>query len=137
MYNSHLFRYILAQNSLNHESATENKVSSTTQSPTNSPIQVKPLLPLLFIPLLFMIVLAIAALIFPSNVRRKFPQNAKLTTSRFKQVPCRNCQFFKDNHYLNCAVQPSIVLTKEALNCSDYLPNSSTNELESRNDHLG
>lgn len=36
------------------------------------------------------------------------------------QSPCRNCKFFDDNNYLNCAVHPSIVLTKQAVNCSDY-----------------
>ena len=34
--------------------------------------------------------------------------------------PCRNCKFFDDNSYLNCAVHPSIVLTKQAVDCSDY-----------------
>ncbi|MEH2434005.1 MAG: hypothetical protein V7K25_07085 [Nostoc sp.] len=38
------------------------------------------------------------------------------------QHPCKNCQFFNNNHYLKCAVQPSAALTKEALNCSDYKP---------------
>lgn len=37
-----------------------------------------------------------------------------------QRVPCRNCQFFSNNAYLKCAVQPSIVLTEKALNCCDY-----------------
>lgn len=138
MYNPHFFRYFLANTNSKFSIVAEGKVSSVTGGDTTKPpIELTPLLPVLFVPLLFMIVLAIAALIVPSNVRRKFPQNAKLNTNRFKQVPCRNCQFFNDNHYLNCAVQPSNVLTKEALNCSDYLPNNGTNESESRNDYLG
>jgi len=36
------------------------------------------------------------------------------------QSPCRKCQFFDDNNYLNCAVHPSVVLTNKAANCSDY-----------------
>jgi hypothetical protein len=40
--------------------------------------------------------------------------------SYFTQVPCRNCQFFSNNFYLNCAVNATLVLTKEAINCSDY-----------------
>ncbi|MBO3462716.1 hypothetical protein G7B40_034260 [Aetokthonos hydrillicola Thurmond2011] len=138
MYSSHFFRYFLAKTNSKPDIITENKVSSVPGNhATKPPIELTQLLPVLFIPVLFMIVVAIGALIFPSNVRRKFPQNAKLNTNRFKQVPCRNCQFFNDNHYLNCAVQPSNVLTKEALNCSDYLPNNGTNESESRNDYLG
>lgn len=37
-----------------------------------------------------------------------------------QQIPCSNCQFFSNNHYLKCAVHPSTVLTEQALNCADY-----------------
>jgi hypothetical protein len=37
---------------------------------------------------------------------------------------CHKCQYFVKNHFLNCAVQPSLVLTEEANNCSDYYPKS-------------
>lgn len=37
-----------------------------------------------------------------------------------QQIPCSNCRFFSNNHYLKCAVHPSTVLTEQALNCSDY-----------------
>jgi hypothetical protein len=39
------------------------------------------------------------------------------------KLPCKNCRFYSKNHYLKCAVQPSIVLTEEAMNCSEYSPN--------------
>lgn len=38
----------------------------------------------------------------------------------FFQSPCRKCQFFNENNFLNCAVHPSVVLTNQAVNCSDY-----------------
>lgn len=38
------------------------------------------------------------------------------------QVPCRNCQFFSSNPYLQCAVHPGMALTENAVNCSDYCP---------------
>jgi hypothetical protein len=38
------------------------------------------------------------------------------------KVPCKNCQFYSNNHYLKCAVQPSLVMTEEAKNCSEYSP---------------
>ncbi|TVP62020.1 MAG: hypothetical protein EA343_12485 [Nodularia sp. (in: Bacteria)] len=38
------------------------------------------------------------------------------------KVPCKNCRFYSNNHYLKCAVQPSIVLTEEAKDCSEYSP---------------
>ncbi|MEH2294583.1 hypothetical protein [Nostoc sp.] len=43
-----------------------------------------------------------------------------VSIKHFQQHPCKNCQFFNNNHYLKCAVNPANVLTKEALNCSDY-----------------
>ncbi|MDF5736152.1 MULTISPECIES: hypothetical protein [unclassified Nostoc] len=39
-----------------------------------------------------------------------------------EQHPCKNCQFFNNNHYLKCAVHPAIALTQQALNCCDYMP---------------
>lgn len=38
------------------------------------------------------------------------------------KVPCKNCRFYSNNHYLKCAVQPSLVLTEEAQDCSEYSP---------------
>lgn len=44
------------------------------------------------------------------------------TIEHFHQLPCRNCRYFSNNPYLKCAIQPSIALTLQALNCSDYCP---------------
>ena len=38
------------------------------------------------------------------------------------KVPCKNCRFYSNNHYLKCAVQPSLVLTEEAKDCPEYSP---------------
>lgn len=36
-------------------------------------------------------------------------------------IPCKKCYFFALNYpYLMCAVNPTIVLTKEAIKCSDF-----------------
>lgn len=40
------------------------------------------------------------------------------------KLPCKNCSFYSNNHYLKCAVNPSIVLTEEAMNCSEYSPSN-------------
>jgi hypothetical protein len=42
--------------------------------------------------------------------------------SAFSKLPCKNCQYYTNNPYLKCAVNPNSVLTEEALNCSDYSP---------------
>ena len=41
------------------------------------------------------------------------------------KVPCKNCQYYANNHYLKCAVKPDIVMTEEAKNCSEYAPEQS------------
>lgn len=46
------------------------------------------------------------------------------TVNSVHQLPCKNCRFYSNNHYLKCAVQPSIVMTDEAKNCSEYSPKS-------------
>ncbi len=42
--------------------------------------------------------------------------------NHLNKLPCKTCRYFSNNHYVQCAVQPSIVLTEEAMNCSDYCP---------------
>ena len=51
------------------------------------------------------------------------------------QIPCRKCIFFNKNEYLKCAVNPSAVFTKQALDCSDYHNRNedcSANDISSR-----
>lgn len=44
------------------------------------------------------------------------------TINSLHKVPCKNCKYYSSNHYLKCAVQPSIVMTEEAKNCAEYSP---------------
>ncbi|MEH2415725.1 hypothetical protein [Nostoc sp.] len=61
-------------------------------------------------------------------ILRKFQAflDAKMVFSikELHKVPCKNCHFYSHNHYLKCAVNPSIVLTEEAMNCSEYSPSN-------------
>ncbi len=75
---------------------------------------------LFLIPLCSMVFLAVFILMLPDVWKLARTKIANL--NRFHQVPCRNCRFFTNNHNLWCAVHPSIALTKQALNCSDYSP---------------
>lgn len=36
---------------------------------------------------------------------------------------CRNCEFYNDNPYLKCSVNPNIVETEAAVDCRDYSSN--------------
>lgn len=44
--------------------------------------------------------------------------------SHFEPFSCRNCRFFSLNPYIKCAVHPSTVLTKQAIDCPDYYPHN-------------
>lgn len=122
MHNSELFRfYLSAENSYNQITLIEANVVRATDSTTKPPIGNT--IYLLLAPICFMIVCGTVFFIvsFCNAPEKKY---RRVTLNHIKQVPCRNCRFFNDNHYLNCAVHPSIVLTKEALNCSDYCNNN-------------
>ena len=80
--------------------------------------------PQLLTPICLITIWVIALFIFLPNIR-KFSRHGKVAIFSLQQVPCKKCQFFVDNNYLRCAVHPSIVLTKQSLNCSDYCPKSS------------
>ena len=68
----------------------------------------------------FMLVWAVAVFTI-SNARKKRSRTGR-ASNRLKQVPCRNCQFYSDNNYLKCAIHPTVALTEQAINCSDYEP---------------
>ncbi len=36
------------------------------------------------------------------------------------QIPCKNCEFYSNDPHLKCAVNPSVVLKEQAIDCSDY-----------------
>jgi hypothetical protein len=55
-------------------------------------------------------------------IRTRLDDKMVFTINNLHKVPCKNCRFFSNNHYLKCAVQPSIVLTEEAIDCCEYSP---------------
>ncbi|MDX2097365.1 MAG: hypothetical protein SFW36_06275 [Leptolyngbyaceae cyanobacterium bins.59] len=75
---------------------------------------------LILIPLGFLVTL-IFIILKASSVQK----NVQDTITPFncsQKVPCRNCRFFNQNFYLKCAVHPTMVLTEEAKQCSDFDP---------------
>ncbi|CEJ44258.1 hypothetical protein [Umezakia ovalisporum] len=56
------------------------------------------------------------------KIRTFLDNKMVFTVNGGHKVPCKNCRFYSNNHYLKCAVQPSIVLTEEAKDCSEYSP---------------
>ncbi|MBD2775642.1 hypothetical protein [Iningainema tapete] len=116
--------YVSAEESFNQTTLIEAQLTKATHNTTK--VQVENtnsgLLPIVLIS--FMIVGACIIFLgsISSNVLRD--KNKVVISNHYRQVPCRKCQYFHDNHYLKCAVHPSTALTKEAVNCSDYLSNS-------------
>ncbi|MBD2250044.1 hypothetical protein [Nostoc parmelioides] len=70
----------------------------------------------------FMAMGAIYWFMISSLVKITENRNRLSNIVRLKQYPCKTCKFFDDNNYLKCAVNPSVVFTKEAINCSEYQP---------------
>ena len=96
----------------NHVVITESKTTIPTSNEINSNISVF---------FLWATVLSIISLVL-IKVFHKL-QTVKIRSSSIlpvSQVPCKSCKFFAKNRYLNCAVHPFTVLTKQAKNCSDY-----------------
>lgn len=56
------------------------------------------------------------------NLRTAVDNKMVFTINPLHKVPCKNCQYYSSNHYLKCAVKPSMVMTEEAKNCSEYSP---------------
>jgi hypothetical protein len=46
------------------------------------------------------------------------------------KVICSRCQYFNNNHFLKCAINPSTVLTEQAIDCVDYDPKAEIKQIE-------
>ena len=76
-----------------------------------------------YVGLLFLITIVIFSfilLIFRYSRFGKMMAERTLTPGVFHTIPCRSCQYFCHNPYLNCAIHPSLVLTDRAIDCPDY-----------------
>jgi hypothetical protein len=72
-------------------------------------------------PLSFVFIWAIFLFIL-HRIRSHADNKIAFSINGLDQVPCKNCRFYSNNHYLKCAVNPDVVLTEEAVNCSEYCP---------------
>jgi hypothetical protein len=60
-----------------------------------------------------------------SKLRTVVDNKIVFKVNSLNKLPCQNCEYFCSNNYLKCAVQPSMVMTEAAKNCSDYSPQNS------------
>lgn len=123
MNNSEFFRlYVSAEKSFNQVKPIEAKLDMATDNATETQVENTPYEALFLAPVCFMIIWWILVFIVSESCKVAQDKHRIVTINRFKQVPCNNCRFLNNNHYLKCAVHPSTALTKQAFNCSDYWP---------------
>ncbi|MEA5616777.1 hypothetical protein VB711_02835 [Cronbergia sp. UHCC 0137] len=96
----------------------QSEIKQTTAQQDNLSI---PDLAVSLTPLGFVFIWAIILLIL-QKIRANLDEKMVFSINGLHKVPCKNCKFFSNNHYLKCAVKPDIVMTEEAINCSEYCP---------------
>jgi hypothetical protein len=47
-------------------------------------------------------------------------RDAVTTAKEMHEIPCANCQFFTNTHFLKCPVHPTSALSTDAIGCPDY-----------------
>jgi len=131
MHISELFRLdVSAQKSVQQSTLIEAQLTKPTHNDIKPHEGDIPFVAVFLAHISFMIIWGLVLFIFSyaSKAVQDSAQNAVqdkdeiVNLKHLQQHPCKKCQFFNNNHYLKCAVQPAIALTQEALNCSDYSP---------------
>jgi hypothetical protein len=69
--------------------------------------------------IVFVIFTAIAILTSAYTFRR---WQHRLILKSVDRNLCHGCQYFNNNHYLQCAIQPQIVMTAQSIDCRDHTP---------------
>jgi hypothetical protein len=49
-------------------------------------------------------------------------QTGIVSVRRLHKVPCYQCQYFTNSHYLKCTVNPELAASEAAIDCQDYQP---------------
>ncbi len=106
------------ENHFNQPNLMAEKPINLQQDGTQLDAPVMPDSLVLLIPISFMMVWTV--FVFMSSDIWIFARHGILSVKHLHQVPCKNCQFFKNNPYLPCAVHPSTALTPQAIHCSDF-----------------
>lgn len=99
--------------------------SSVVQAQITQPADDRPAAPspqpdgsLILVPLCFIAIWV--GLIYVIADTWKFNRKETKVSRELAQLPCKKCQFFSNNHYMKCAVNPHVVMTPAANQCQDY-----------------
>jgi hypothetical protein len=75
---------------------------------------------------IFIVFSAVMMIVYDRFSKRK----SNLFGTKKTQVnPCHGCQYLGDDSHLRCALHPSTVLTKKAIDCQDYYPSANKKNL--------
>ncbi len=118
MYDNEILQRTVAANK-NLDRGIQSEVKNE-QTPTNQ--LTVPDLVISLSPLGFIIGWVVFLLVL-QKIRSFLDNKMVFPTNNSHKVHCKNCRFYSNNNYLKCAVKPSIVLTEEAKDCSEYSPN--------------
>ena len=80
--------------------------------------------PIFIIPIIFSAI----AILTSIHVVREWQHRQSLKSIDRKL--CHGCQYFNSNHYLQCALQPKIVMTEQSIDCRDYSPILKVKQME-------
>ena len=61
----------------------------------------------------------VTVLTLGANFFRLF-QEGQRRVETLHQIPCADCQYFTNDMHLKCTVHPTIALSEEAIDCSDF-----------------
>ena len=53
-----------------------------------------------------------------------------------ERIICDGCRYFNNNRYLQCALQPKLVMTEQSIDCLDYSPVHKVKQVEKVNKAL-
>lgn len=106
-------------------SITSSATITSTQAPvdrsaTPAPTSIVQDAALLLIPICFVAVWAAVVCVIADTW--KLNRKDMKTSKDIAQLPCKKCQFFSNNPYVKCAVNPCVAMTTAANECQDYRP---------------
>jgi hypothetical protein len=100
-------------------------IGNTTEVPTTPPLSSPGLRAFLVLDATLLIVACLGLIYVVTSSRlanRLRRERPKLSFKLRHKFSCCHCQYFSQNHYLSCALHPTIALTEQAANCRDYAP---------------
>lgn len=107
-----------------HHEATivQSQVDGTNLNPTPTESIILAEGTILLIYVGFLVGWAIAVLTYLSSLKltQETVRSKELNPFNADKIPCKHCKFYSRSPYLKCAVHPTIALTKQAIDCSDY-----------------